>query len=511
MKKKKNPIIIGTAILTATGFISRIIGFFYRIFLSNTIGEEGMGIYQLIFPVSGICFAICAASIQTAISRFVAAEATNDCHDKQRSVLKAGLFLTMLLSFATTAIVYCFAKPIATYILLESRCEGLLRILALSVPFVSIHACFCGYYYGLKKANIPAFSQMAEQLVRVISVWIIWKICLEEGVNLTAAGAVAGSLISDIASVIYLLLAFFWTEAVPKKANKQKNPSYFFPMIKQIFLMAAPLTANRLVINILQSAEAVLIPSRLKIFGMSSEQALSVYGVLTGMAMPFIFFPSALSNSVSVMLLPAIAEAQSQGSNRQIQKATGTNIRFCLWLGILFTAVFLLFGSQMGNYIFDSKLAGYFITILAWLCPFMYLTTTMGSILIGLGKTGTTFSHNMISLAIRLFFVVVLIPKYGIIAYLWGILLSQLVLALLHLISIRMSVNFPFSAFNSILHPVILAFLSGKAAKWFGTILMERYMIAPIISLGIGVFTMLLLFFIMAIVTVKRSDTTTTN
>ena len=140
MKKNKNPIIIGTAILTATGLISRIIGFFYRIFLSNTIGEEGMGIYQLIFPVSSICFAICAASIQTAISRFVAAEYSSDRHYRQRNVLKAGLLLTMVLSFATTTLVYSFAKPIATYLLLEPRCEGLLRILALSVPFVSIHS-----------------------------------------------------------------------------------------------------------------------------------------------------------------------------------------------------------------------------------------------------------------------------------------------------------------------------------------------------------------------------------
>lgn len=508
MKKNKNPIIIGTAILTATGLISRIIGFFYRIFLSNTIGEEGMGIYQLIFPVSSICFAICAASIQTAISRFVAAEFSSDRHYKQRNVLKAGLLLTMVLSFTTTALVYSFAKPIATYLLLEPRCEGLLRILALSVPFVSIHSCFCGYYYGLKKANIPAFSQMVEQIIRVISVWIIWKICLEKGVNLTAAGAVAGSLISDIAAVIYLLLAFFWTEATPIKEKKEASTRYFFPMIKQISLMAAPLTANRLVLNIMQSAEAVLIPSRLKMYGMTSEQALSVYGVLTGMAMPFIFFPSALSNSVSVMLLPAIAEAQSQGSDRQIQKATGTNIRFCLWLGILFTAVFLLFGSQMGIYIFDSKLAGKFITILAWLCPFMYLTTTMGSILNGLGKTSTIFTHNMISLSIRLSIVVFLIPKYGILAYLWGMLLSQLILALLHLIAIRKSVSFPFSAFSSILHPVILASISGIAAKWLGKILMERSLVTPLISLAIAVMIMLFLFFTMALLTIKRTEGT---
>ena len=71
---KKHTLAAGALILTLTGFASRILGFFYRIFLSRTIGAEGLGIYQMVFPVYGICFSVCAGSIQTAISRFTAAD-----------------------------------------------------------------------------------------------------------------------------------------------------------------------------------------------------------------------------------------------------------------------------------------------------------------------------------------------------------------------------------------------------------------------------------------------------
>ena len=71
---KKHMLIRGTLILTITGLVTRIIGFFYRIFLSHTIGAEGMGIYQLIFPIHSICFSLTVAGIQTAISRFLAAK-----------------------------------------------------------------------------------------------------------------------------------------------------------------------------------------------------------------------------------------------------------------------------------------------------------------------------------------------------------------------------------------------------------------------------------------------------
>ena len=62
----------GTLILTCTGLISRMIGFFYRIFLSHSIGAQGLGLYQLIIPVQTLVLAVTTAGIQTVISRLVA-------------------------------------------------------------------------------------------------------------------------------------------------------------------------------------------------------------------------------------------------------------------------------------------------------------------------------------------------------------------------------------------------------------------------------------------------------
>lgn len=493
--KTASPIIAGTLVLTITGLISKVIGFFYRIFLSNTIGEEGMGIYQLVFPVMGICMAICALSFQTAISRFVAAETAKDSKGRQSRYLQAGLILTLFLSLLLAACIYMAAAPIARYILLEERCESLLKIVALSLPFSSIHACVCGYYYGKQQAAIPAFSQLAEQLVRVLSVWLIWQICLQRGNRLTPAGVMGGLFLSEIASVLFLVICYLLTEKNRKK-NPEKRAMHLAlaePM-KQILCMAIPLTANRLLINVLQSAEAIMIPSRLQLFGLTTAQALSVYGVLTGMAMPFIFFPSTLTNSAAVMLLPAIAKAQSHDKGYQIQKAAGINIRFCLWLGILCTGIFVLFGDGMGILIFDSELAGTYITILAWLCPFLYLTTTMASILNGMGFTSTTLLHNIIALSVRLAFVVFLIPRLGIIAYLWGALLSELMLALLHLIALKRQVGFPFSAFRCIVQPVLFMLLSGGAAKALESVLISRFSSAPLIPLCLSILFMAVLF-----------------
>ena len=162
-------------------------------------------------------------------------------------------------------------------------------------------------------------------------------------------------------------------------------------------------------------------------------RALSVYGVLTGMAMPFIFFPNALTSSVAVLLLPVISENYAVGNHRAVKNATLKTVKYCGLMGIFCMAGFLLLGRWAGTELFHSPLAGYFITTLGFICPFLYLDTTLSSILQGLGKAGHIFVMNVICLLMRLAFVFLAVPRFGIAGYLWGLLASQLTLGILYL------------------------------------------------------------------------------
>ena len=488
----KNPLITGTIILTLTGLFSKSIGFFYRIFLSNAIGEEGMGLYQLVFPAIGVCMAVCAMSFQTAISRFTAAELAAGSQNKGHLTLKAGMILSVSFSLGLMFLLYTLASPICAYILLEERCEPLLKIASLSLPFSTIHSCLSGYYYGRKKAAIPALAQVIEQLVRVTTVFLIWKISIEKGRSLTPLEVMAGMTIGETASAIFISISYLL-----KETEKKMVSSPLFLIMKNLISMAIPLSANRFILSILQSAEAILIPSRLQLFGLTNSQSLSIYGVLTGMAMPFILFPSTLTNSVSVMLLPIVAEAQSADNHNQISRASSLNIRFCLWLGILCTTVFILFGNDMGSFIFHSETAGRYLTILAWLCPFLYLSSTISSILNGLGKTKSVFFHNVLSMGIRLIFIIFFVPIFGITAYLWGALLSQLFLTILHITCLWKISTFSFSAYKSIFHPLIFALLAGSAAKSLQYILNIYVPQFSIFALLISILFMVILFYFM--------------
>ncbi len=442
LKQWKNPLVSGTVILTLTGLLSRFIGFFYRIFLSNVFGAEGMGIYQLISPVLALTFALTVSGIQTAISKYVAAETSTRDYKTSFRTLWAGFLLAMALSAICALYIYLCADHIAVTFLLERRTAPLLRIIALSIPMATVHSCINGYFYGIRKAAIPAASQLAEQICRVGSVYLIYHICLRHNMTPTISFAVVGLVIGESASMIVSVVAILVRAHHVFPAGVTRSCTYrdsvvsiYRRIMAQLLRLAVPLSANRLVLNLLQSVEAVYIPNRLMAYGLSNADALGVYGVLTGMSLPLILFPSAITNSISVLLLPIVAEADENGNDRAVRRAIMTSIRYCLLLGFGCTAMFLLLGRAAGRLLFHSELAGSFILTLSFICPFMYIAGTLNSILNGLGRTAQTFLYSVASLLFRLLFVFAAIPLYGIRGYLWGMLASQMLQTLLCTVS----------------------------------------------------------------------------
>lgn len=457
LSPRKMAFITGTLLLTSTGFICRILGFFYRIFMSRTIGAEGLGIYNMVHPIFSICFAVCAGSIQTALSQYVAANQT-----RGRAVFRTGLVIAMGMSFLLAWVIYGNAGFLAEKLLLEPRCAPYLPVMAVSVPFAALHACINGYYYGMQKARVPAFSQVAEQVIRMGAVFLIASIWLESGRQITVSLAVYGHLIGEMASAVFTVfcLGFFPPCKDGDSRRAPAIPLSFGATAAPLMALALPLMGNRLILNVLGSAEAIWIPNRLMSSGLTNSEALSVYGVLTSMALPFILFPSAITNSMAVLLLPTVAEAQADGNEARISSMISMSLRYSCYMGVLCIGIFTIFGNQLGVSVFHDQNAGTYITILSWLCPFMYLATTMGSILNGLGRTSSTFFQNVFAMVIRLTFVLFAIPRYGILGYLWGMLVSELALALMSFLAVKRLVPFCWDTVNMIVKPVLLLLIS---------------------------------------------------
>lgn len=424
----KNAIIKGTFILTATGLLTRFIGFFFRSFLSHTFGEEQVGLYQLIFPIFALCFSLSSAGIETALSRCVAQKMSLGKKKEADYILYQSLFISVSLSLILTVLVRSYSVPLSIYVLGDLRCAELLSTLVLTLPFSAVHNCICGYYLGQKQTRIPAISQLVEQLMRVGAVYMICKIMRNNSSHISIWVAVIGLLIGEAVSSLYCI-RYYCAHPHSKFSLPVMHQNRY--LSKELLTLAVPLTATRILMNLLQSVESISIPLCLQKYGYTNSEALSTYGVLVGMALPCILFPTAVTNSVSTMLLPTVAEIQAEDDSLHLKNLIRRVIFFGFGLGAVCGVMFMFFGSLAGKILFNSTLAGDFIQTLAWICPFMYMNTTLLGILNGLGKANQSFINNVCGLAVRISGVWFGIGMFGMNGYLWGLLISQLLVSLL--------------------------------------------------------------------------------
>lgn len=421
MKKNVHPVFSGAFLLTITGIFCRFIGFYYKIFLSRTIGAKELGLYQLTLPLLAIGIAFANSGIHTAISRFVA-KSSSACDGNEKNYLRTGLALSLTLGILFCVPCLIFADTIASVFFCEPTVATLLYPLILCIPLECIHGCINGYYYGLQRSVIPSAGQCIEQLVRIASVFALYCIRTSSHLPFTKFHAMLGLFLGELAATFYYLNVLSFSKQ-RKCTHSDIKKSH---ITKDLLSMACPLTLNRLLLTLLQGAENTLIPLRLMLYGLSHTQALSIYGIYSGMAMPMIFFPTVLSNSIAVMLLPSIAKAKEENRQNYIARTIHSGFFLCMLCGFLCSLFFFLAGSFIGNVLFSNPVAGIYIRTLSWLCPFLFLGTTMNSILNGLGNTKDTFCYSIIGAFIRLGFILFGIPLYGFRAFLLGVLISQI-------------------------------------------------------------------------------------
>lgn len=451
--KKINPIVLGTLILTVSGFITKIIGFLFRIFLSRSIGAEGMGIYQMVFPLFAFFHSISCSGIEIAISKYVA-----EAKDKSNklAILIHGSIISLTIATFCSICMYVFSDKFAIYLLNEERTAALIKCLSYTLIFSVIHSCINGYYLGQKKAAIPGISNLIEQIVKTLTIFVIVKILSDRNASITPIIAIYGTLAGEIIAALFTFASI--------RITKIKSSSSYY---KKILKMSLPITFNSALVTLLLSIEAILIPYFLKKHGYTIAEALSTYGILTGMSIPLIMFPASFITSMSTMVLPVVSEVATEKKDTKLKAFIENIISFCLISGIFSTFIFINYGNKAGFLIFGIEEVSTYITILAWLCPFMYISINLKSIINGLGNTKITFAHNLITTTIKILFTVFLVPFIGIKGYLWGLLFSQICLCLLHFYYLATKYNIVLNAYKNIVLPTSLSFISIVISKPF--------------------------------------------
>lgn len=498
VKSKKSYISFakGAIILVLSGLLSRTFGFGFRVYLSNLIGSEGMGIYQLVYPLYSLVVLTLTSGISISVSRLVASGSAGNNPDGvypgvYPGIVRSSLFIMVLTGSLCAVPVFFGSGFISENILGDARTGFSLMLMAPFFPVVVCCAVFKGWFYGMGKMLPVAVSSIFEQGVKIAFILSFTSFFRSKGQDVFCSLAIIATAIGEVANMLILFGVFSYDKikqnvsldkmkhdyikqnlSFSKIMHKKERPSFSLKyMAFKILKDALPVSANRLVLSLLSSAELILIPAKLQDGGLNQAESLSVFGKLAGMALPLLFFPSLIPSSLATTLIPAVSEAKSRNNKKLLAYRVSQSIKLTFITGFVFTVIFISFPGQIGKMIYKNENLDQMLFLLGFSCVFLYLQQTLTGILNGLGLQGKSLRNSLTGYLIRILFVIFLIPVYGICGYIWGLTVSTAVNCIMNITLVLKETDVAPDFVNWFFWPLITSAILFLASPYLFTVL----------------------------------------
>ncbi len=407
---KKRRFIKDALILTIIYITLRGLGTAFMVYISNIIGAEGVGLYQLTFSVYLLFITFSCSGISIAVTRIVSEQIAVKNTIAARSAFIKCIWLSIILSTIASIILFVTAEPIGINILKDSRTILSLKLLSFGLPFLSVASAIRGYFLGIKKGVKAASTDVAEQVVQFIVTIPLIIMLAPKGLEYSCCGLIIGATVSEILSCIYAIILYFM-EKMKIEGHKVKGIN------KQIFSITIPIAVSSYIRSILNSLENILVPVGLKKYGQTGGEALSQYGMIKGMALPLMFFPAAIISAFSSLLIPEVSTAKALNKKKRIDYIVNKSFKVTLIFAFLIMGIFICFANEIGIAFYKSSKIGTMLLILSPLVPLMYLDQIVDSILKGLNEQLSSMKYNTVDSAIRAVIIYLLVPIMGIKGY----------------------------------------------------------------------------------------------
>ena len=465
----KDKFLHGAMILTLAGLVVKIIGSVNRILLSRLLGGEGIGLYQMAYPVYLLLLAISSAGIPVAISIVVSRYLAKDDVGNVRRVFHLSLRLMSLLGLGLAlALVLAAGWLVDSGIIKDGRAYYSLVALAPAVFFGTVLASFRGLFQGHQLMTPPAVSQILEQFIRVVTMVVLAYALLPYGLEYAAAGAAFGAVPGSLMGMV-VLGCFYryyrkrWLAEAELKPCKEELSST--QLVKELLLLALPVSCANVLVPVTNSIDVLLVPGYLIESGFTVEQATTLFGYLAGMAQPLLLLATIPTMSLATSLVPAIAEAYTLKRPDVVEAKASTAMKLCCLITVPAAVGMAVLAEPISLLLYGTAKAGTAIMHSAPSLWFLGLHQVTTGMLQGMGHSNLPMAHMLVGIIAKLFAVCQLTnAAWNIAGAAWATNINFGLTALLNILVLRYY-KIKFHWYN-IIKIILAALLMGGAAWW---------------------------------------------
>lgn len=342
VRVKKQGYIKGALIISVGGLISKLLGAVYRIPLVAYLGGEGMGLYQLVYPLYCILLTLSASGIPTGIARLVAADGGG------KNTVGGAFYLYGVIGVVGTVVMFLAAKPLA-FAQGEEAVAFCCRLLAPSVFFVAIIAVVRGYFQGKSNMYPTAFTEVAEQLIKVV-VGVSLARRYRGDVFRATSSAIFAVTASEAIACLFAAVFYLTEKGGVKPLFKIPSPS-----VGRLLKFTLPLTVSAIALPVSQLAESIVVVNVLRSGG---QNATALYGIFSGCAVTLINLPVSVTYGLAAASVPQISPLAASGNFKEAAKKIKKSLSYTALISLPCAVGLYLFSPLATNLIFSSlKLA----------------------------------------------------------------------------------------------------------------------------------------------------------
>lgn len=428
-----------TAILTLTALILRGVGIVFRVYLSNIIGSDGMGIYQLIFSLYALMGVLSSAGFSITSAKIV-----SENERKTIPTMRICFYLAFLMSVFISAVFFVFSSFFSKLAIGYTEAAECVRLLSFGLLFISLSACLKGYFTAVRRASINSLSQLYEQTVRMAICFYLLSRADHNNIFLCCRGVVIANVVSEVVAFLYLYVKYL---KAPKPITKERVTK------KSFFNIFIPHTLSSYLNTFFHTLENFLVPNALFIFTQNRTLALSQFGALKAMTIPVIFFPASFLSAISTLLLPEISSMSENNNLSSIKKTLSFTVYLTFYSSFFIAGFFFLCADELSYLLYKDELVGHFIRTLSVIIPFMYLESIISGTLSALNLQFKTLTYNAVNSVLRIILVLYVVPHFGINSFLIIMLLSNIFTSTLCFINLYKKTRFPIDVKSFFIKP----------------------------------------------------------
>ncbi len=390
--KNKNIFLKSTIILILGGIITKILGFIIRLIYTRIVGAEVIGLYSLVMPTYSLLITIATLALPTTISKLVA-----EGKHQNIKIITTSTILIMAINLIVVFIMLFSAHFIANVLLHEERCYLLIIAMSLTFPIISISSIIKGYFYGKQNMIPNVVSNIIEQIVRGILIYLLVPSIMAKSDILAAASLFFFSFIEEVVSIFINLLF------LPKKIKINKNDLGLDKgLLKNILSISIPTVSSRIIGNIGYFFEPIILTNLLLYSGYSNDYIILEYGAYNAYTMTILTVPSFFITAISSSLIPEISKNYLKGNYYNMKKRLKEALGFSLFIGIIYSILLMFIGDKILFALYKTTLGLNYIKILAPIFPLFYIEAILMSYLQALDKAKITMNITIIGVIIKL-------------------------------------------------------------------------------------------------------------